>query len=1217
MDIHMKFGILPILFLFILLTFSIPIFSQPVINEVMSLNASTAADEDGDYPDWIELYNPGESAVELNGFGLSDDPEEPYKWVFPGHTLDAGGYVLVFASGKDRSVIPNHWETVVTQGDELNYVIGSVSVHENWRTLEFDDSGWDAGPSGIGSHNEDTTKISQTKSVFIRKTFTVADAATVTHGLLQIDYEDGFVAYINGIEVARANMDSAPGTIPYPTKLSSGIHSMVMYDGGNPEVFGIANITEVLQAGQNVLAIEVHNEMGFNSHLSVIPFLTLGMKEAPEEPMGVPEVLVFSTQKFLFHTNFKIKSGGETLVLTDGSGAMIDSLDTGEIVEDVSSGRKPDGNETMVFFMEPTPGESNISQAITGDGYAVTNSVPGGIYNSSVSIEFSTDSNNAVIRYTLDGSVPTDSSIEYSSPISVNSTSVVRARTFENGFLPGPVCTNTYLINEDIELPIISMSTNPENLWDDDIGIYVKGNSNALGGYADAPKGPGANWFEDWERPIHIEFYEPDGTQGFSIDAGVKIVGKGNRNGAQKALAFFARPKYGYEEIDYQIFPDVPISKFKSIVLRTAGSDKNKTFFRDSLHQRIMQPLDLEVQGYRPCVLFINGEYWGIHNIRQKLNEDYLASHHGVDSDRVDILDDYHASFVKSGKLNAYDGTDSWTCYVIEGTADHYNALLRYMLGHDESDPEVYEYIKSQIDIENYIDYMASRIFISDPDGPGHNTKLWRPQTENGKWRWLMYDTEIGSGWQQNPFNIPGPAYLANLTNRYIREFQVARSPDANFLIFSLLQNDEFKATFANRYSDHLNTIFSTEQVIPQVDKIAADIKAEIPRHMERWNHKIKSMYAWNSDVDEVKEFFELRPKYARLNVAKELGLGGTAIVTLDINKPSSGEIRISSLVIGDFPWTGTYFQDVPVKLTAIPAPGYKFDRWSGSANSESAYISVTLSNAASITAHFSESINARNTIIINEINYNSSPGFDTGDWIELYNSNEVPVDLSGWIFKDGNDANEFIIPDGTIIPGPGYFVLACDVVKFAAAFPSVQNVVGDFRFGLNNAGETIRLFDTKGGVADSLTYSDTAPWPVQADGEGPTLELRDIDYDNSFPGSWYSYSGNGTPGNSNSLIFIDGIADSKNPSAFSLGQNYPNPFNPVTTIPFTLAESGRVTIEVFSILGRSVGKIVDDYMSPGTYNAIFRTSGIPAGIYIYTIKAGNYSETRQMLLLK
>jgi hypothetical protein len=1200
------------------------VFAGPVINEVMSSNSSTIQDEDGDYSDWIEIYNPDATDVNLAGYGLSDDPAEPFKWVFPDYTLGSRKTMLVFASDKDRSVVPNHWETVVTMGDELKYAIGSYSTAENWRTRAFDDAEWDAGPSGIGSIDDgDDTIIEQVRSVFVRTTFTVADVANIMNALLHIDYEDGFVAYINGVEIARANMDSEPGTIPDATKLSSGERKMLMYEGGDPESHSIANFADVIQNGENVLAIEVHNNAGYFSDISVIPFLTFGMKAAPAKASGISERLVSAIKAVPFHTNFKIKSAGETLMLTSGPGVVADSLDTGEIGEDRTIGRKPSGSVGLVFFDVPTPGERNTAPAIFGEAETVEVLPLGGIFDNTVSIGLTVTSEIASIRYTLDGSDPAETSALYTEAVVIDSTTVLKARAFERGKFDGPINTNTYLINEDIELPIISISINPENLWDPDTGIYVKGNSDARGGYDMNQSKDTGNYYEDWEKPIHIEMYEPNGTQGFSIDAGMKISGKNSRKHPQKSLAIFVRPEYGTAEIDYKIFPDQPITKFSKFLLRATGNNQiteKATLIRDGLCQTIMGQLDLETLAYRPAVVFINGVYWGIQNIREKPNEDYIASHQGVDPERVDILDDYHAVFVNANVINEYKpGDKTWTCLVVEGNADHYNALLRYMLDHDESDPEVYEYLKTQIDIENFIDYMAAQIYISNPDGPGHNTKMWRPQTENGRWRWLVYDVERGFGVQVNPFGIPGPAHVADLTDYYIRYKQTAegRSPDANFLMYSLLTNDEFKAQFVNRYADHLNTIFSTDQVMPVIERLAAAIESEIPRHLARHDFAVKSMDTWHANVDYIKNFADLRPQYTRENIVRNLGLGGTADVTLNVSDPLTGSIQISSLAITEFPWTGTYFKDVPVKLTAIPAPGYRFAGWVG-INTVSPSISVTLTEAATYTATFVADNSAQNTIIINEINYNSSVLFDAEDWIELYNAYDIPVDLSGWTLQDISDSNIFSIPGGIVIPAGGYCVLVRDAAKFSAVFPGVKNAAGDFGFGLSNAGDTVRLFNTNGELIDSVTYGDASPWPADADGIGSTLSLISPDLDNAVAENWSASAPKGTPGIANDQVLsVDDDQMTDAPTAFALGQNFPNPFNPVTTIPFSLAESGRVTVEVYSILGRLVDTVVDEHMSPGTYNVTFNTNGLSAGIYIYTIKTGAFSESKQMLLLK
>jgi hypothetical protein len=1196
--------------------------AQPLINEVMASNTSTVQDAYGDYPDWIEIFNPGSSPIDLDGYGLSDDPDDPFKWVFPKYSLKANEYLLVFASDKDFSNIPGHWETVIKMGDDLKYTIGSAAINENWRSLEFDDSGWLSGPSGIGSQSGNATAVNKTVSLFIRKTFDVTDTALITHALLQIDYDDGFVAYINGAEIVRSNMDGAPGTFPSTDQLANTSRKMQIFKSGNPDVFEIHNIGSFLKQGVNVLSIEVHNKMKVFSDVSVIPFLTLGMTEEPPEPQGVPEIISFSVDSIALHTNFKVRLAGETLILSDASGVLCDSLQTGEILEDISRGRSPDGSETFAYFAEPTPGESNTTLAVSGYAGEVEVSVPGGLYTDGVSVEITSGPDTEVIRYTLDGAEPSDTSTEYTGAVSIDNTTVLRARAFKEGMYPGPINTNTYILNEDIELPIISISTTPKNLWDPEIGIYVRGNSTTRGGYPVQPTGMG-NYCEDWERPIHIEFYEPDGTRGFSIDAGVKIVGKGSRGNPQKSLAIFARPKYGYDEIDYQIFPNLPTSSFKSLVLRAGGTEQTmerSTLFRGGLHQTIMQPLDVDVQGYRPSVVFLNGEYWGIHNIREKLNEDYLATYHGIDPDEVDILDDYHASFSESGILQEYtDGADVWTCFLVEGNTDHYHALLQYMMDNDESDPNVYEYLKTQIDMENLIDYISGQIFISNGDGPGHNCKIWRPQTENGKWRWLLYDTEFASGIMDGAFWNPGPQEEANYVNYYARENQESRCPDANFIMFSLLKNDEFKSTFINRYADHLNTIFSLEQVIPLVEEFAAAIESDMPRHITTHDFKVKSMDTWHVNVEGVKEFFELRYGFTRQHVVSEFGLGGMADVILDVSDPAAGTIQISSLTMSEFPWTGIYFQDVPIKLTAIPAPGYAFAGWTGVESAESAAISVTLSEAVSITANFVEDSSAQNAIVINEINYNSSAAFDPEDWIELYNAYDNSMDISGWTFTDSDETGSFSIPGGAIVPAGGYLVLARNAARFHALFPTVKNYVGDFGFGLNNAGEEIRLYNTLGGIVDSLTYDDVAPWPVEADGTGPTLALISPDSDNSVSGNWVYSTENGTPGIANDLLFsgIDESAETEAPSAFALGQNYPNPFNPVTTIPFSLPKSGRVTLSIYSVTGQRIAEILNDTLPAGYYQAVFSAGQLPSGMYFYRIEANGFSETKTMLLLK
>ena len=297
-------------------------FSQELfINEVMSANILTIQDEDEDYPDWIEIYNASVSPMNLHGYGLSDDPSQPFKWSFPESTINSGEYLIVFASGKDRS---------------------------------------------------------------------------------------------------------------------------------HPR----------------------------------------------------------------FHTNFKIKSAGEPILLTSPSGILIDYVESGYIPLDISRGRMPDGGTEWVYFPEPTPDHEN-----SGTGYADISEPPefsqqGGIFHSPVNVSLSSSAPGAVIRFTTDGSPPNDSSEIYTSPLLIDSTVVIRASAFEEGKLFSVPITNTYILYDNHELPVVSLSTDPYNLWDWEEGMYV------MGPNAD-PNPPyyGANFWEDWEKPFHVEMYEPDGSLGFSQDA--------------------------------------------------------------------------------------------------------------------------------------------------------------------------------------------------------------------------------------------------------------------------------------------------------------------------------------------------------------------------------------------------------------------------------------------------------------------------------------------------------------------------------------------------------------------------------------------------------------------------------------------------------------------------------------------------------------------------
>lgn len=1172
---------------FLIVSLSFPSISQNVkINEVMSSNASTITDEDGEFPDWIEIFNADISAKNLDGYYLSDDTADIFQWQFPKVILEVNDYLLLFASDKDRRYWANHWETVVNWGDTCKYRIGTSEPPVDWNQVVFDDSLWSSGPSGFGyGDGDDSTIVSQTISLYLRKNFTVADITNIQLAQLHVDYDDAFVAYLNGVEIARRNIGQ-PGIPPPFDQLADELHEAEIYQGGLPEFFNIADIKSLLNNGNNVLAIQVHNYVSTSSDMTIIPFFSIGMVNPPANPNGMADLIKFSIPQL--HTNFKIKSEGETILLSDSLGNLVDSLNSGYIPADISLGRQPDGSSNLYFFNEATPGSSNTTVGFTGIVPEPQYSQNGGFYSGSVIVSLSDSLPGAEIRYTTDGSDPVDTSALFQNDLAISQTTVVRAKAFSLNMIPSRTITNTYFINENYQLPLISISTTPANLWDYNTGIYVMG-PNAEPNYPYF----GANFWQDWERPIHIEFYEPDATLGFSIDAGVKIFGSWSRGHPQKSLSIFARGKYGYSEINYQIFPDKPIQEFQAFILRNSGNDWESTMFRDAMMTGLVEEADIDIQAYRPAIVFLNGEFWGIHNVREKMNEHYLDSNHDVDPDNVDLLE--------------LDGQ------IIEGDANHYEMLIDFLETQDICDSTNYEYVKTQMDVDNFINYQVSEIYFDNTDWPGNNLKYWRSHTPAGKWRWLLYDTDFG-------FGMYNPSAYTNNTLEFATEPNGPVWPNppwSTFILRKLLENNEFEQNFINRFADYLNYYFEPNRVIQKINEINAAIEPDIAAHFVKWGGNIGD---WNADVYNLKVFAAQRPNYVKSHIRSKFNLSGNYQLTLNVNQPGSGTIEINSLQLETYPWVGTYFNNIPIRLTALPADGYIFKNWSGASTADSTQIIISSQSNLWLTAVFEIDTLNNSTMVINEINYNSNSSFDTEDWIEFVNNSDSQIDMSGWQFKDSEDDHIFTFPQNSIIEPDSFVVICRDSLMFFTQFPTAPNFYGVFDFGFSGGGELLRLYDSTNTLIDSLTYDDNSPWPTEPDGDGPTLALKNPSLDNSQPGSWAASGNHGTPGKINDVY--TSVSDEENrkiPQKFRLLQNYPNPFNPDTKISFELPEKIKVKLEVFDLLGRRIEIINDSILDAGYHEYEWRPGqDISSGVYFYKIIAGeNYIKTLKMVYLK
>lgn len=643
------------------------------------------------------------------------------------------------------------------------------------------------------------------------------------------------------------------------------------------------------------------------------------------------------------HTNFKLSPSGEVLCLTDPQGRIIDELAYIKQIPDVSFGRYPDGGPRWFYFAVPTPNMSNITRPYRSQRRAVSPSfsVKSGFYTGTQTLQI-TGPSSGIIRYTTDGSIPDENSSIYKSSLSIDSTMIVRARTFYPGLLPSSAVTNTYFIEERVTLPAVSVAINPQYLWNGKTGIYVMGED----AQTEFPFW-GANFRGKWERPVNIEFYEPDGNPGFNVEAGVRTAGTTSLGNAMKSLAVRLRQKYGKEEFNYKIFNNRDFTKFRSFILRNSGDDWAVTVFRDAMIKKICEGrMNVEYQASRPVIVFINGEYWGIHYLTEKIDEFFLASNNNLDHKRIDLL------------TYSPDMKDHLVRRAIAGRTNEYDNLMNFIENHDMGVPENYRHVKTQIDIDSYLDYTAMQIYIANK-GWWSNLKWWKSRDKKGKWRWILYDTDLGFG-----------LYTSHSSDTIGYAMSVDgggwENPSHLTLLFrKLLANTEFRNDFIQRLASHLNTTFQPERILNIIKICQGEIEPEMPRHMEKWKGQLScygfpdnlrfpsTMKQWKSNVEIMRVFASERPYYLRRHIINNFALNGTATFFLQTVNPEGGKVFVGGVEIQDANFKGIYFRDIPLKLEALPNKGYRFIGWEGVPGGNSSSVSVVLKKDTAVRAIF------------------------------------------------------------------------------------------------------------------------------------------------------------------------------------------------------------------------------------------------------------------------
>lgn len=482
---------------------------------------------------------------------------------------------------------------------------------------------------------------------------------------------------------------------------------------------------------------------------------------------------------------FTLSSEGDLLYLTHGE-ILTDYVILPQLPTDAVYGR--DGARFSILQKGTPGGENTAGAELTAAPAAATAQ---GVYTQEGGLEVVL-TGNGTIYYTTDCTKPTTASTPYTGPIVLTETTVVRAIACEEGKLPSAVVDMTYVINEGHTLPVVSLVTQPADLWDYNTGIYMEG----PGASPEFPH-PGANYWQPWEKAASVSLFETDGS-GFSSPCGLAIFGAYSRALAIKPFSCFFRDTYGAGELNYPLFGDAGLNSYESFILRVGGQDFLKARVRDVLITSLVgEQTNVPVQKYRPVVLYLNGEYWGVYFIREKINENYVAGNFNVPAAEVTLCE--------------ANGSDS----------PEYMALMAYVKSHDLSKQEYYDYVCSQIDVENYIDYILAEIYVANSDNG--NIKFFK--TAAGKWTWILYDTDYG-------FADAG-------TNTFVTHLNPGGTGHANAfstaLINGLLRNPDFKEQFLRRLAWQIDYIWTEENVNARLDELLALMGTEMVRDQDRW----------------------------------------------------------------------------------------------------------------------------------------------------------------------------------------------------------------------------------------------------------------------------------------------------------------------------------------------------------------------------------------------
>ncbi len=788
-----------------------------IINEIMADPLTGITDGDGELGDWVEIHNPTSNDISLKDIHLSDDPAKPFKWTFPDNAvIYANGYYVVFCTGKDQVDVSTNvphsnfkinaeGETIVLS-DGMGNVLDRVTFDNmprdhsyglntfgEYQLFQIATPGLPNNSEGANKMDEHLRTINPTK-VYIAEALASNTQIALHEG--DVDYADYVELFNSGDEVIDLEGYGLSDNINRPRKWQ--------FPGG----------ASILPGQRKIIYLDKEDRFDNTD----------------------------------YHANFKISQhGGETLTFCDPTGKILDKLHLPAIRSNYSYGRS-EGRGGFFYFKEPSPRAEN-GEGFNGFAPNPEFSLRGGRYDHPQNISIKVPEEMEV-RYTLNGDIPTKESPLYEgSPIVAVYPTVLRAKAFSHDPLieESATITQSYIIGMAHSLPVVSLVADNKELFDPYSGLLatqiLNKDTMTLSEIPEDATVPfnknvvyrlyGKTW-----RPGFVEVYDQDNTQMVSQNITLALQGQYSLDLPQKSFKVKARASLGNRYIDYPLFDDLPFTQYKGFALRMGGNDGSWTRLADGFQSRLIDMLDTSVlnQAWNPVAVYLNGEYWGHYNMRERIDRFFVAQHEGIpleDSHKMTILE-ASGNKVKYGSNKEYKSLIEKVKTLSPGTK-----------------PEDLQYILDHIDVDNYFDYMAVEMFFGNSD-PG-NIRFYKIDGEGQKWKWIFYDMDYGLF--DSRFNSPWS---------YLKEIGAGDQKIDNTLIRKLLENDEMKNKFLTRLGEVFQ-IYTTETMQAVLDDMVALMEPEMSVHFIRWAEHADKRVSFDSPTDAIGGLRYWRSRITRL----------------------------------------------------------------------------------------------------------------------------------------------------------------------------------------------------------------------------------------------------------------------------------------------------------------------------------------------------------------